>query len=390
VLLTAFVLLLGIAPAAAGTGVIFMYHHVSPVVQPGIYQRALTVTPDEFEQQLRWLRTRGCELVTVDRVWSDAVHGILSPCEAALTFDDGYADVAQYAIPLLLKDDAPATLYISTGFVGSPGHLTVARIRTAHQLGMEIGAHTINHVDLTKISHASAQREIEGSQRALDAWLGTPVSTFAYPAGSVNPRVAAAVATAHFVNAVTTAPGTIKPADNPYELPRYRVLRGQGIALLASVLGHAIVPTVHSWLALVHIARERVEGNDSKVAEAIAVALLARQFPEQIVKVHVDAVAPATVAGIVLSGVKFHAAVSRERFVSDVRKMVDTVFSAAPTVDEVDVWATVPVSVPAQATVSGDYAAAVERTVFSAAVQKYAHASVDWPLGITYWSAGWL
>jgi peptidoglycan/xylan/chitin deacetylase (PgdA/CDA1 family) len=385
-----FALLLSAAPATAGTGAIFMYHHVSPVVQPGIYQRALTVTPEEFEQQLLWLRGRGCELVTVDRVWSDALHGTLSACEAALTFDDGYADVAQYAIPRLLQQNAQATLYISTGFVGSTGHLTVARIRAAHQLGMEIGAHTINHLDLTKIPYASAQREIDGSKRALDAWLGTPVSTFAYPAGSVNARVAAAVAGAHFISAVTTAPGTIEPADNPYELPRYRVLRGQGIALLTSVFGHATQPAVHSWIALEHIARERVEGNDAKVAEAIAVALLARQFPEQIVKVHVDAVAPATVAGIVLSGVKFHAAVSRERFVSDVRKMIDTAFSAAPTVDEVDVWATVPVAVPAQATVSGDYATAVERTVFSAAVQRSVHAAADWSLGITYWSAGWL
>jgi peptidoglycan/xylan/chitin deacetylase (PgdA/CDA1 family) len=381
---------LDVTPAAAGTGAIFMYHHVSPVVQPGIYQRALTVTPDEFEQQLRWLRSRGCEIVTVDRVWADAVRGILSPCEAALTFDDGYADVAQYAIPRVLQQNAQATLYVTTGFVGHAGHLTIASVRAAHQLGMEIGAHTIHHVDLTKLPHGGAQYEIEGSKQALEAWLDAPVSTFAYPAGSVNAQVAAAVAGAHFINAVTTVPGTIGPADNPYELPRYRVLRGQGIALLTSVFGRATQPAVHSWDALTHIARERIEGNDSKVAEAIAVALLARQFPEQIVKVHVDAVTPATVAGIVLSGVKFHAAVSRERFVGDVRKMVDTAFAAAPAVDEVDVWATVPVAVPAQATVSGDYATPVERTVFSAAVQRSVHAAADWQLGITYWYAGWL
>jgi peptidoglycan/xylan/chitin deacetylase (PgdA/CDA1 family) len=76
-----------------------MYHHVSTAVQPGRYARALTVTPAEFDKQLRWLRDRGCSAVTVDELVRDARAGSLAMCEVALTFDDGYADVATIAAP---------------------------------------------------------------------------------------------------------------------------------------------------------------------------------------------------------------------------------------------------------------------------------------------------
>jgi peptidoglycan/xylan/chitin deacetylase (PgdA/CDA1 family) len=388
----ALMLLVGATRAVAGTGAILTYHHVSPTVEPGPYQRALTVSPQEFEAQLRWLRARGCQLVTVDRIWLDTLAGSLAPCEAALTFDDGYADVAQYALPLLVRYGAPGTFYIATGFVGHPGHMSVAQLRNAQQVGMEIGAHTVHHVDLTRLPYTVAQQEIEDSTRSLNSWLGTQALSFAYPAGSFSQRVERAVAQLHFTTAVTTIPGTLRPTQNPYALPRYRMMREHGINLLADIFGRASKSGGKAWEALVHIAHERSAGNDPDDAEMIAVALLARHFPEQILKVHVVKLGPATVAGVVLSGVKFHAAVSRVQFLHDVRQIIGTTFAAAPATQEVDLWVVVPAAVPAGAVVSGDYAAATERTVFSAAVQKTEHAARagNWSLGVIYWNAGWL
>jgi len=379
------------AAARANTGAILMYHHVSPTVQPGPYARALTVTPAEFEQQLRWLRGHGCELVTVKQVWSDTVHAQLAPCEVALTFDDGYVDVATYAIPLLARYGGLGTLYIATGFVGSADHMTVADLRAANLAGHEIGAHTVNHVDLTKLSYARAYHEIDASAAALRLWLGSPVSSFAYPSGKFDRQIADAVRTLHFDNAVTTNPGHLAASENPYELPRYRVMHGQGMPLLAQVFPQAAGATA-DWEVTTHVARERIAGNDLQTAEAIAVALLARKFPEQILKVHVVAVQPATVAGIVLSGVKFHAVMDRRRFERDVQQMVGVTFSAAPRVDEVDVWATVPIQVHSGAIVSGDYATPTAKTVFSAAVVRTAQAAQTdgWILGVTYWDRQWL
>lgn len=375
----------------ANVGAIFMYHHVSPAVQPGAYARALTVTPAEFGQQLAWLTARGCEVVTVDRLWRDAQQDVMSRCEAALTFDDGYDDIARFAEPLLRGYSYPATLYISTGFVNASGHMSIGELRAAWASGYEIGAHTVHHVDLTEVSPASALGEISASSRSLQNWLGVPTTSFAYPAGKVDSQVAAMVARLHFVDAVTTDAGRVDASADAFHLPRYRILRGQGTSLLSAVFDHPS-GVGRNATTLAHIASQRIEGNDQQTAKPIAVALLARNFPEQIVKVHVAAVPAATVVGVVVSGVKFHRAVDRRRFAADVAQMIAIAFDAAPATSEVDVWATVPMPVGAGATVSGDYATPVERTVFSAAVTR-----AQWErgersnlLGITYWDPQWL
>lgn len=368
-----------------------MYHHVSPTVQRAPYARALTVTPAEFAGQLAWLHRHGCVAVSVDELLRNSRAGTLAPCEVALTFDDGYADEVTIASPMLRRFGDTATFYIPTGYVGAPGHVSVAQLRSLQREGMEIGAHTVHHVDLTELSPARAAQEIGDSATSLRRWIDARVSTFAYPAGRVNAAVAARVRVLGFANAVTTQPGYVTERSDRFELPRYRIERGGGLALMVALLRGAVRGN-DAESELEHIARERVAGNDPKAAEAIAVALLARKFPEQILKVHVLASQPATVAGVVLSGVKFHRTVSRQQFSEDVRKMVELAFDAAPNVREVDVWATIPIAVGAGTPVSGDYAAPTAKTVFSAAVprtQKEASgAGID--LGLVYWDEHFL
>lgn len=380
------------APARGDTAVIFMYHHVSWAVAPGPYARDLTVTPQEFHAQLAWLRSHGCRVVSVDTLYDDVHRSMAARCEVALTFDDGYADVSTFALPTLQAFGDVGTCYVATALVGSPGHVTLAQLRSLHAAGMEIGAHTVHHVDLTAMPLAQASREIEMSAAALHGWLGVPITSFAYPAGKFDAAVVAQVREASFDNAVTTEPGDVHVASERYELPRYRIERGLGLRLMAAVLerrgGEQRVSP-----AIAHVARERIAGNDPALAEDIAVALLARGFSEQILKVHVLEVPPAAVAGIVLSGVKFHRGVSRKQFEADVSDMVELAFDAGPTIDEVDVWAAVPVAVAPGATVSGDYAVPTQKTVFSAAVQRSQWSSRRagaGPLGTIYWDPGFL
>ncbi len=369
-----------------------MFHHVSPVVARGPYAKALTISPQEFERELVWLQARGCRTVSVDNLVLDARRGILAPCETALTFDDGYDDVARYALPLLEQYHDVATFYIVSGYVGTAGHVSVTQLKTLRAAGMEIGAHTVHHVDLTLLSTSRAQHEVAGSAASLQRWLATPISSFAYPAGKVNAAVAATVSASGFMNAVTTAPGRVTASSNPYLLPRYRVLRGGGMHLLSQVLGRGGGAVAESQSELAHIARERIEGNDPSGAEAVALALLDREFPEQVLKVHVLASQTASVAGIMLSGVKFHRPLTRGQFSADVKDMVELAFEAVPHLDEVDVWAIVPVSVNAGAVTSGDYAIPTSRTVFSVAVRHQDEAAIGSPvdLGIIYWDPRFL
>src|ERR1700680_541748 len=163
-----------------------MYHHVSPSVQPGKYGRALTITPQEFDQQLTWLRARGCTIVRASRIVDDAQAGVLAPCEVALTFDDGYDDAAAYVAPMLTRAGATGTFFIATGEVGSRGHVNVAELRVLADLGMELAAHTVHHVDLTQVSSGVRDAEIASSIATLRSWTGVAVTDFADPSGRYN------------------------------------------------------------------------------------------------------------------------------------------------------------------------------------------------------------
>jgi peptidoglycan/xylan/chitin deacetylase (PgdA/CDA1 family) len=371
-----------------------MYHHVSATVQPGRWTKALTLRPEEFAQQLSFLQAHGCETLTVDTLVSDVRAGALRGCEIAITFDDGYADNASVVAPMLSAAGDTATFYISSGLVGAPDHVSVRALQALAEAGFQIGAHTINHVDLTGQTDAVARQEITGSRAALRGWTATAVSSFAYPAGQHDARVEHLVAAAGFRNAITTRPGqlTVGATADPYALPRYRIERDTGSALLARIVGPGRTPGM-SAAERNAIARERAEGNDAALAERIGAAFLNAGYPEQLLKVRVLRASEATVVGLMLSGVKFHAEVDRQQFEGDVGGMIERAFDARPDIAEVDVWAEVPLRNPPTSDVSGDTAEPTTRTVFSAAVTRAARESGESRsamLGMMYWENGFL
>jgi peptidoglycan/xylan/chitin deacetylase (PgdA/CDA1 family) len=377
---------------AAGVAAIFMFHHVAAQPAGGTYGRALTISPAEFESQLRYLQGHGCAAVTVDRLIADVAGRSAAPCEVALTFDDGYSDASTDAAPLLAKYGDQGTFFITTGYIGSPGHLGRAQVRALELRGMELGAHTVTHADLTRIGAASAKREIFESRAQLRTISGASVTAFAYPAGRYDARVETIVRDAGFTDALSTDAGPIDRtvlARDMFALPRYRVLRGSGLALMRDVLGRVSAPA-QSETELAHVARSRIEGNAPEVAERVAVAVLRGRFAEPVLKVRVRAAPGAVVAGIMLSGVKFHGPVSRRSFADDVAAMLERCFVADPSVSEVDVWAVVPLSTATGAVVSGDYAVPTNRTVFSASVLRTEWERSPDSLGDAYWDPTWL
>jgi hypothetical protein len=114
----------------------------------------------------------------------------------------------------------------------------------------------------------------------------------------------------------------------------------------------------------------RTEGNDLPTARRVAAALLAHERPAQIMWVRCERVGVHVDCGIVLSGVKFHRELDVAGWNAEVADLVGGAFSAAPQLDEVDCWATVPLAVGRGAVVSGDYAQPTSATVFSVTVPR--------------------
>ncbi len=134
----------------------------------------------------------------------------------------------------------------------------------------------------------------------------------------------------------------------------------------------------------------RSSGSDRATAQRIASALLARPLAAQLLRVRCERVGPHTDCGLVLSGRKFHRRLDVAGWNAEVASLIDAAFAAAPGVEEVDCWATVPIGTGFGVVVSGDYAKPTSATVFSITVPRTKREAVRAQLregGGVFWDA---
>lgn len=111
-------------PIFSGVGAIFMLHHVRPPraadFQPN---RHLEVTPQFLRVMLAHLRSRGIDIVSMDEVHHRLTNERFERRFACLTFDDGYRDNRDHALPVLREFDAPFTVFVTSDFAEGSGRL---------------------------------------------------------------------------------------------------------------------------------------------------------------------------------------------------------------------------------------------------------------------------
>jgi peptidoglycan/xylan/chitin deacetylase (PgdA/CDA1 family) len=217
---------------------IVMYHYirVNPVAgdQMGFN---LSVTPENFSKQMDWLKANGYHPVDFDDL--RAYYLDQSPLPARpviLTFDDGYRDLYTNAYPVLRAHNFKAVAYLVSGFLGAPNNVTREQVKEMDAHGIQIGAHTYSHVDLTKTPNGELTRQLVESRIDLEHLVGHPVVDFCYPAGRFDNRVVAAVQAAGYQSATTTGPGTQHAVADRFTWGRVRVSGGEGLDRFASDL----------------------------------------------------------------------------------------------------------------------------------------------------------
>jgi peptidoglycan/xylan/chitin deacetylase (PgdA/CDA1 family) len=155
-----------------------------------------TMSNSMFARQIEWLQ-KHFELISL-KTAQERIRGGVNhrPC-VSITFDDGYADNAQQAIPLLIREQIPCTYFVTLGNVldGEPfAHdlangdtflpNTVEELRAMSAAGIEIGAHTYSHADIARIRDPEKLRyEVVSAGKDLEEALGRPVRFFAFPYG---------------------------------------------------------------------------------------------------------------------------------------------------------------------------------------------------------------
>jgi peptidoglycan/xylan/chitin deacetylase (PgdA/CDA1 family) len=211
---------------------VLLYHGISTDAAPAF--RRWVVEPSRFAEHLGCLAAGGYEPVTVSQL-ALGLDGQsnLPDRPVAVTFDDGFADFATGAFPILSRVAFAATLYITTGYVGSSSlwlhrdgegqrpMLDWDTVRRLDHCGLvEIGAHGHTHRQLDVLPARDLPVEIDGPKRRLEDQLGHRVASFAYPHGYSSRRVRKSVAAAGFTSACAVKHALSGPGDDQYALSR--------------------------------------------------------------------------------------------------------------------------------------------------------------------------
>jgi peptidoglycan/xylan/chitin deacetylase (PgdA/CDA1 family) len=203
---------LPVGPAAAVIG----YHRVDDVDDP------LAVSTRAFAAHMAMLARQRAErpVLGLDEALDRLADGTAPRRSVVLTFDDAWEDNYRNALGPLVEHGLPATLYVPSRLLDRPGYLASSQLLEMQAAGVAIGAHSQTHVDLRACGDAALKREVRGSRCDLEDLLGTPVTSFAYPAGLENQRVRAAVARAGFRSAVATVRGWARAGLDRHAIPR--------------------------------------------------------------------------------------------------------------------------------------------------------------------------
>lgn len=214
---------------------ILMYHRIAAASEGPQSLAQYRVSPQAFEEQLRWLRRNGYHGITPDE-WLDAVRNqrAIPGRPVMLTFDDGYHDFATTAWPILGNFGIPATVAVVTDHIGGaaewdarygkPAPLMsweeVARVAAE---GAVIASHSASHPALTGVGGRDMLREALRSRAAIERATGRAPECVVYPYGITDPAALEAFALAGYTTGMGTWPNTATFADNPMNLPRIDV-----------------------------------------------------------------------------------------------------------------------------------------------------------------------
>ena len=197
---------------------VLAYHMVGPE------QDLYSVSPEEFDQQLAYLKKKGYTAVSLQELL-DGFEGktVLPVKPVVITFDDGYRDNYLTALPIMEKYGMKATVFVVAGQVGQGEYLSWEQVRNLHKRSTEIGSHTVNHVALSEISASDQLQEAVQSKKILEAELGAPVSFLAYPYGKFTGETVSVLQAAGYRGACTGLPGLNVPNSARYSLKRVNV-----------------------------------------------------------------------------------------------------------------------------------------------------------------------
>lgn len=213
---------------------ILMYHGINEAQNDRHPYFQTNTSVSAFRMQMQMLADMGYRGVSME----NAPH--FSSGEAAqrvvITFDDGYADFYDEALPILARHGFTATVYVISGLTGNQrltkngkSFMSWGEVRELSRYGVQVGSHTVTHGHLSGASDLQLNYELRASKEAIEDQIGRPVDSFSYPYAFPEhdkqyiKRVRECLHTYGYKNAVSTIVGSANNATDPFLLPRLPV-----------------------------------------------------------------------------------------------------------------------------------------------------------------------
>jgi peptidoglycan/xylan/chitin deacetylase (PgdA/CDA1 family) len=217
---------------------VLMYHKVND-----LWPNPTTVPTSVFDAQMSLLGELGYVPVSLDAVLEHYLRRApLPPKAVLLTFDDGYRDNLENAVPILRRHGFPAVLFVPIGFLDDtrplPHEESLRLLGIRNETvdwdelseleagGVRIESHGIGHRPLSELEPADATREIALSKLRLEERLGREVEAFAFVKGSLadyRPEHASLVQQAGYKVAFTSVSGANASSSDRFRLRRYNI-----------------------------------------------------------------------------------------------------------------------------------------------------------------------
>ena len=229
------------------------------------------ISPERFEQQLRWLsrRRRVVPLVeTLSRSKRDSL--------VAITFDDGFRDNLTVALPLLERFSLPMTLFVAAGFIDEQGYLSEEELReiSRHPL-VKIGAHGLWHRDLNSLTTDEARFELVESRRLLEDVIGQRVDLMAWPFGECSAELECLSAQCGYRASWSVWKGNNSPHSR-WRVPLGRrdnllrfIAKSSGVYALTEAKWHRVRTACGSGRLIVRVEGESVSGINRPLPQAV-------------------------------------------------------------------------------------------------------------------------
>lgn len=205
---------------------VLTYHSISEGPGP------TSIPPAVFRRHLEALAECGYRAVPLGDLATWLGGGAELPERSVvLTFDDGFADFAEQAAPLLAARGWSATVFLPTGKMGGQEDWVGANTAPARALmswdqvkelarqGIEFGGHSVTHPNLTALSPPDLSQEIRQSRIEIGDRLGRPPAGFAAPYGASNAEVRQEIARWYGISVGTRLQRAARDSDR-YDVPR--------------------------------------------------------------------------------------------------------------------------------------------------------------------------